>query len=106
MNLYKEAKAIVSDAIDQVGNDRDDLEEFIHQSVDGHEVCIYYGKAIDFCATQNTDEGEQWVEDCGGMQAGDTFGGIACRIAYGTILCACMEVLEETLDEMDGESIT
>ena len=68
MNLYKEAKAIVSDAIDQVGNDRDDLEEFIHQSVDGHEVCIYYGKAIDFCATQNTDEGEQWVEDCGGRR--------------------------------------
>jgi hypothetical protein len=107
MNIYKEAKAIVEDAIEQVGTDRDDLQDHIHQSCDGHEVVIYYGKAIDFCATHNTDEGEQWLEDCGSIvQAGDTFGGIACRIAYGTILCACMEVLEETLDEMDGELVT
>jgi hypothetical protein len=107
MNLYKEAKAIVSDAIDEVGIDRDDLQDFIHQSCDGHEVAIYYGKAIDFCATHNTDEGEQWLEDCGGIvQAGDTFGGIACRIAFATLLCACEEVLGETLDEMDGESVT
>jgi hypothetical protein len=102
MNLYKEAKAIVSDAIEQVGTDRDDLQEFIQQSVDGHEVCIYYGKAIDFCANQNTDDGEQWLEDCGGIvQAGDTFGAIACRIAFATLLCACEEVLGGTLEEMD-----
>jgi hypothetical protein len=107
MNLYKEAKAIVSDAIDQVGIDRDDLQEFIQQSVDGHEVAIYFGKAIDFCATHNTDSGEAYLEDCGGIvQDGDTFGGIACRIAFATLLCACNEVLEETLDAMDGEQVT
>ena len=104
MNLYKEAKAIVEDAIEQVGTDSDELQDFLHQSCDGHEVAIYYGRAIDFCATQNTDEGEQWLEDCGGIvQAGDTFGGIACRIAFATLLCECEKVLEETLEEMDEE---
>jgi hypothetical protein len=104
MNLYKEAKAIVSDAIDDIGTDRDELQDYIYQSCDSHQVAIYYGEAIDFCATQNTDEGEQWLEDCDSLvQAGDTFGGIACRIAFATLLCACMTVLEETLDEMGGE---
>jgi hypothetical protein len=106
MNLYKEAKAIVSDAIDDIGTDRDELQDHIYQSCDGHEVAIYYGKAIDFCASHNTDSGEAYLEDCGGIvQTGDTFGGIACRIAFATLLCACEEVLDETLEEMDGESI-
>jgi hypothetical protein len=107
MNLYKEAKAIVEDAIEEVGTDRDDLQDHIHQSCDGHEVAIYYGKAIDFCATHNTDEGEQWLEDCGGIvQDGDTFGGIACRIAFATLLCACERYIDEALEDMNGESIT
>jgi hypothetical protein len=106
MNLYKEAKAIVEDAIEEVGTDRDDLQEHIQQSVDGHEVCIYFGKAIDLCANNNTDEGEQWLEDCGGIvQAGDTFDMIACRIAFATLLCACERYIDEALEEMDGGSI-
>jgi hypothetical protein len=104
MNLYKEAKAIVEDAIDDIGTDRDELQDHIYQSCDGHEVAIYYGKAIDFCASHNTDSGEAYLEDCGGIvQTGDTFGGIACRIAFATLLCACEEVLDETLEEMDGK---
>mgnify|MGYP000485559665 CR=1 FL=1 len=103
MHLYKEAKTIVSEAIEQVGTDRDELEQLIHESCDGHEVSIYYGKAINFCATQDTNDGEQWLEDCGSLvQAGDTFGGIAARIAFATLYCACERVLDETLDEMES----
>jgi hypothetical protein len=40
------------------------------------------------------------------VQAGDTFGGIACRIAFATLLCACEEVLGETLEEMDEGQVT
>jgi hypothetical protein len=102
MHIYTEAKAIVNEAIDQVGIDRDDLEEFIHESIDGHEVCIYHGKAITFCATQDTNRGEEWLEDCGGItQEGDSFGSIACRIAFATLYVACEAVLEETLNEME-----
>jgi hypothetical protein len=102
MHLYKEAKSIVSEAIEQVGTDRDELQQFIHESCDGHEVAIYHGKAIEFCATQDTNDGAEWLEDCGSLvQAGDTFGGIACRIAFATLYCACERVLEETLEERE-----
>ena len=105
MHLYREAKAIVSEAIDQCGTDLDELQEFIHESCDGHEIATYYGKAIDFCATQDTNDGEEWLEDCGTLvQAGDTFGGIACRIAFATLYCACERVLEETLEEMESDA--
>jgi hypothetical protein len=104
MHLYTEAKAIVSEAIEQVGTDRDELQQFIHESCDGHEVTIYYGKAIEFCATQETSDGEQRLEDCGTIvQEGDTFGGIACRIAFATLYCACERVLDETLEEMESD---
>ena len=102
MHIYTEAKSIVTEAIEQVGLDRDDLQEFIQQSIDGHEVCIYNGKAIAFCATQDTNDGEAWLEDCGGIvQEGDTFGSIACRIAFATLYVACETTLEETLNEME-----
>jgi hypothetical protein len=102
MHIYTEAKSIVTEAIEQVGLDRDDLQAFIHQSCDGHQVAIYHGKAIEFCATQDTNDGEEWLEDCGSIvQDGDTFGSIACRIAFATLYVACETILEETLNEME-----
>jgi hypothetical protein len=104
MHLYTEAKSIVSEAIEQVGTDRDELQQFIYESCDGHQIAIYYGKAIEFCATQDTNDGEEWLEDYSTLvQAGDTFGGIACRIAFATLYCACERVLEETLEEMESD---
>lgn len=102
MNLYSEARAIAQEAITESNGDFDAARDFIHQSCDGHEVAIYYHKAIAFCAEQNTDAGEQWLEDCdGGVAArGDTFGTIACRIAFATLLCAA----EEALSELESES--
>lgn len=110
MHLYKEAKAIVDEAIWEVrqNGDPDNMEEeareFIHQTCDGHEVAIYYSKAIQFCAEQNTSEGEQWLEDCDSLIVkGDSFGSIACRIAFATLLVECERVLAETLEELESE---
>ena len=100
MNLYKEARAIAQEAWNESGHDEDAARDFIHQSCDGHEVAIYYGKAIDFCATQDTDEGESYLEDIGGIaQPGDSFGAIACRIAFATLLCAAESALAELVAE-------
>jgi len=100
MNLQKEARAIALEAWQESGHDKDDAMDYIFQSCDGHEISIYYGKAIEFCATQNTDDGEQWLEDCGGIaQAGDSFGQIACRIAFATLLCACESALSDIIAE-------
>ncbi len=96
MNLYKETRAIALEAWEETGKDIDEAQDFIHQSCDSHEVVIYYGKAIQFCADQDTSDGEQWLEDCGGIaQEGDSFGHIACRIAFATLYCAAMEALNE-----------
>ena len=100
MHLYTEARAIAQEAWDESDRDEDAAREFIHQSCDGHEVAIYYGKAIEFCATQDTDEGESYLEDIGGIaQPGDSFGAIACRIAFATLLCAAESALAELIEE-------
>jgi hypothetical protein len=94
-NLYTLAKSIVLDAIDECGNDRDALDTYIWQSCDGSDVSIYYHKAIQFCADNNTTAGEELFEECGGWQNGrDTFGEVACRIAFGTLLAECRDILE------------
>jgi hypothetical protein len=59
-----------------------------------------YHKAIQFCADQDTRDGEAWLEDCGGIaQPGDSFGQIACRIAFATLLCAAEDALQELRQE-------
>lgn len=101
MHLYAEARAIAQEAIEQIGTDFEDCQEFIWQSCDGHECAIYYHKAIQFCAEQDTDAGETWLVEMDGNLAkpDDTFGSIACRIAFATLCCAATEALQELLDE-------
>jgi hypothetical protein len=96
LNLYKEAKEIAQEAWEESNGDIDDAKDFVHQSCDSHEISIYHYKAIQFCAVQDTSDGEQWLEDCGGIaQDGDCFGQTACRIAFATLLCASNEALYE-----------
>jgi hypothetical protein len=100
MNLYKEARAIAQEAWDESQEHGCDASDYIHQTCDSHEVAIYYHKAIKFCADQDTSEGEAWLEDCGGIaQPGDSFGAIACRIAFATLYCAAMEALADIENE-------
>ena len=102
VNLYQESRAIALEAWQESGGDFDDAVDYIHESCDGHEVSIYYSKAIAFCAQNDTSDGEQWLEDCGGIaQGGDSFGQTACRIAFATLLCACLE----RLNELEAESL-
>lgn len=107
MNLYQEARTIAQEAINEAIKYNDGCEyamrEHVFQSCDGHEIAIYYGKAIEFCATHDTDKGEQYLEDIGGIaQPGDSLGVIACRIAFATLLCECEEALTELLSEMEA----
>lgn len=105
MNLYTEAHMLAKEAINNCEGDFDAAQEYVWQDCDMHEVAIYYHKAIQFCAEHNTDAGEAWLEDCGGIaQPGDTFGGIACRIAFATLYCAAMDALAELEAEHEGEA--
>jgi len=98
MHLYIEAKAIAQEAWEQSQFDQDDAQEYIFESCDGHEIAIYYYKGIQFCADVDTSDGESYLEDCGGIaQDGDSFGQIACRIAFATLLCESLRCLEEII---------
>lgn len=106
MHLYTEAKEIAAEAIKEVMNQQghmlctDDLyeaaREYVWQTCDSHEVSIYYYAGIKFCADQNTSDGEEWLEELLGIsQDGDSFGQIACRIAFATLLVRSEEALQE-----------
>jgi hypothetical protein len=99
-NLHKEAQAMAQDAWQESEFDLDGARDFLNESCDGSEIAIYYGKAIEFCSLNDTDAGESYLEDCGGIaQPGDCFGQIACRIAFATLLCTCEEYLAEIAAE-------
>jgi len=105
MNLYTEARTIAQEALTECEGDFVDARDMLHQTCDGHEIAIYYHKAIQFCAEQDTSAGEEWLEDCGGItQPGDSFGQIACRIAFATLLCAAEEALAELEQEAENEN--
>jgi hypothetical protein len=102
MNIYQEARAIAQEAINHCEGDFDAAREYVFHDCDMHEVAIYYHKAIQFCADQDTSKGEQYLEDLGGIaQPGDSFGNIACRIAFATLLCEAEEALDELLADLE-----
>lgn len=86
MNIYKETREMAQEALKEAEGDIDKAQDHLNEMIDGHEVCIYYGKAIQFCADHDTSAGETYLDDCDSFyQKGDTFGKIACRIAYATL---------------------
>jgi len=103
-NLSEEAYEIADEAWQET-KDRDAAIEFIYETCGGHELSIYYGKAIDFCANNDTTCGEEYLEELGGIsqEVNDTFGAIACRIAYACLLSASMACLDGIIDEDEEE---
>ncbi len=103
MNLYQQARRIALEAWEESAHDVDDAEEFVWQSAESTEEAIYHYKGIQFCCDNNTDDGEQWIEDAFGNIAreGESFGQIACRIAWATIGCAAMDCLREIEEESE-----
>lgn len=101
MHLYTFARALAQEAIENNPGDMEAARESLFESCDGHETSIYHHKAIQFCAEQDTSAGAEYLEDCGGItQPGDSFGQIACRIAFATLLCAA----EDALTELEAET--
>ena len=73
-----------------------------HEYCDGLEVVIYHYKAIQFCADNDTSEGEAWLEDCGGIaQQGDSFNQIASRVAFAEIYCETINQINSILEAME-----
>jgi len=102
-SLSEEAYEIADEAWQET-KDRDAAIDFIQETCDGHELSIYYGKAIDFCAANDTTCGEDYLDDIGGIsQKGDTFGAIACRLAYACLVTSAWACLDGIIDEAEEE---
>lgn len=107
--LGQEAKAIALAAwkearlwpdSDDVDNRADTARDYIHESCDMHEAAIYTYRAWQLCANVNTSDGEQFLEDCGGIsQPGDSINAIMCRLAYAVLYCAACDALNDILEK-------
>jgi hypothetical protein len=64
---------------------------------------IYTYRAIQLCSDCDTTRGEEFLDDIGGVEKGDTFGGIASKIAYGEIRRRVEEELDELVDAYEPE---
>lgn len=65
--------------------DEEACQNAVHEYADGSEYAIYYGKGHELCQNCNVAYGEEFVEEMGGFQPGDTYDSMACKIAYGEI---------------------
>lgn len=92
--LQNEAKEIAAMAILEAKEYGSDPIEMMEQACDGHEWVIYTYKAIKLCAECNTDDGEQYLDDCGIDQFA-SFADHATKLSYATLLGACHEAYAE-----------
>jgi hypothetical protein len=105
MNLHTYTRDLATEAFTECEHDRDEAMDYLHQSCDGLDLVIYHHKAISFCAEHDTSDGEEWLKDCGGIaQPGDTFGQIAGRITFATILVKAQAALEEIASEASSRA--
>ena len=82
--LQRHAESIADEALLECDGNIDDAAEFIQQTCDGHEWVIYHHKAIQICASCNTDIGEAFLEDVG-MPETPTLNSIASLIVYAEL---------------------
>ena len=84
------------------GGDENDLQERVWEYVDGCEHVIYYHRARTICCCCDTDQGQEFLDDMGGIEAGLSFGDICIRIAFGEIYQRTMDVAQEKFEELQA----
>ena len=76
---WDDIRSIITDVMDEIktGNitDREAAIDYIHECIDGHQRCIYMGKAIDtlrWCSNENAaaEQGMQLTESGGQISWG------------------------------------
>ena len=98
--LDEYAAEIAAEIISECDSNRDAATERAHESADGSEWAIYYYKAHELCQNCNTDNGEQFYEDCGPWED-LTYNGIASIIAYGELLARIELAINSKIDEAE-----
>lgn len=89
------AREIASDA-----GDENDLQERVWEYADGCEHVIYYHRAKTICCSCDTDTGQEFLDDMGGIEPGLSFDDICVRIAFGEIYQRTMDVAQMEFEEL------
>lgn len=106
-------ESIARDAFDEVGDDDNDADEYIHQAVDGSQWIIYNGRALR--VLQYTRNDEAW-QDFGDLPRGSHWETITAMAfwamrgdvfdAYATIVASEYDAdIDDDSDDMDSASI-
>lgn len=102
--LEAECRALAKDALADCvpdGEDpedyRNDLDGWVHETVDGHEWVIYNHKALMLCAHCDTPYGDEFIADVG-MPDQPSIYSFATAIAYGEIRGRIEAALQDLID--------
>lgn len=69
--------------------------DWASESADGSEHVIYTYKAHKLCLECNTDQGEEFLDDCYGNEHGKSYDELASIIAYGEIYSRIQSAIHE-----------
>lgn len=81
--------------------DRERAMDLSHEYADGSEWVIYYHKAHELCQNCDTENGEQFYEDCGPWDD-ITYDRIASIIAYGELHARIAQAIDAKIDETEA----
>ncbi len=96
--LDEYAAEIAAEIISECGGERDTAIDRAHEHADGSEWVIYYNKAHELCQNCNTDNGEEFYEDCGPWDD-ITYNKIATIIAYGELNARIAQAIDAKINE-------
>ena len=80
---------------------REEAYDYIHENVDGHQYVIYYHHAWKVCSENNTEEGEDYLNDIGGNHLQDGIDGLMTRLSYAIILREVQNQFEDWFSEYE-----
>ena len=98
--LDQYATAAARDIMEEVKQYGGEAYDMAHEHADACEHVIYYRKAHAICQNCNTENGEAFIEECGGFGENVTYDSIAAKIAYAELRTR----IEERLYYMGAKS--
>jgi hypothetical protein len=99
--LNEYAADIADEILRECDGDRDRAMDLAHEYADNSEWAIYYYKAHELCQNCNTDNGEEFYEDCGPWED-ITYNKIATIIAYGELRARIIQAIDEKIEEREA----
>ena len=99
--LDQHCEFLAKEILKEIAEYGGDLDDLIHETVDGDANGFTYFRAHSICQNCNIDAGEDFVSETGGPEGGWSYDGFAVAIAYGEMLHRVRLACEELKEEME-----